>query len=986
MLVLVRRMNAILVKIFATALALSQVTTRPDAVKTQFNPAQDQAEVVSLLQAGCAHMRKVFAIEDVNLDDLITTAMDDPQVMSGGIKALHGLKFDELFTAYRQFCKNETVEHSPVDIGDVIAFYNKALADLPDHTMLKDLRPPGLTVVLDSAGSRFAELGEPDHRRIWVPLIDIPTVIQHAFVAAEDKRFFQHKGIDERGIIRAFVGNLSQPGRPQGGSTITQQVVKNLLVGDDITYDRKIREIIVAARLERTFSKPEILALYLNSIYLGRGSWGVEMGAQSYFGKSVKELTLAESALLAGLTKGPNYFNPDRHPDRATERLNYVLTRMQEDGVISADQMQQALGQVPQLVAYDPPRRDSGFYFVDYLGREAKVASGIDALKAGSYTVHSTVRSELQRATEAALQEGLARYELRTGRLHFQGSQTNLSDVVQRIESARNSPGGDKIGSVPNQPPQPLLKATPPWRQALVTARPPLYDVHWPTAVVINVPTEKNAAIRVGLRDGRILPLATGNAAIPRSLKLYDLVFVQVVEGKRKSDARAELRVAPSVQGAALVLENKSGRILAMAGGFSYPLSQLNRTTQMKRQPGSALKPITYLAALEAGLQPNTLLLDAPITLPPIGKVSNPRKRDFWSPKNYDRSSSGVVTLRQALENSMNRVTARLLADGIASSPEAGLDQVCAIALEAQLYDQCARYYPFVLGAQPLRMLDLAAFYAGIANEGIRPSPYAIDSIEQNGRRVYYHSPDRPAPIEPVDHAAFYQLRTMLQGVIERGTARSIRHLAPYVAGKTGTTEAENDAWFVGFTNEVTVAVWVGYDNANGQRRTLGNGETGAQVALPIFQSIIQAVWASYAPPTVLNVPSPEARRQLVDVPVDLVTGDPMPPATEATLVEHFHLNEQGQLHDTQYRLVPREYALAYRERSVASEDDRPRGSQNDNGPSVPNSALGQTPFWSIAPPPPQQQRELAGWRHEEDRPRPRRIDPDYPWAPHGLY
>src|SRR6266566_3478702 len=613
MLAPVHLMNIILVKIFATALALSQVVTRPDAVKTQFTPAQDQAEVISLLQAGCAHMRKLFAIEDINLDDLITTAMDDPQVMSGGIKALHGLKFDELFTAYRQFCKNETVEHSPVDIGDVIAFYNKAVADLPDHTKLKDLRLPGLTVVLDSAGSRFAELGEPDHRRIWVPLIDIPTVIQHAFVAAEDKRFFQHKGIDERGMIRAFVGNLAQSGRPQGGSTITQQVVKNLLVGDDVTYERKIREIIVASRLERTFSKPEILTLYLNSIYLGRGSWGVEMAAHSYFGKSAKELTLPESALLAGLTKGPSYFNPDRHPDRASERLGYVLTRMHEDDVISADHMQQALGQLPRRVAYDPPRRDSGFYFVDYLGREAKVPSAIDALTAGSYTVHSTVRTELQRATEGALQEGLARYELRTGRLRFQGSQTNLSDVVQRIESARNSPGGDKIGSVPNQPP---LKATPPWRQALVTARPPLYDVHWATAVVINVPTEKNAAIRVGLRDGRILPLATGNAAIPRSLKLYDLVFVQVVEGKRKSDARAELRVAPSVQGAALVLENKSGRILAMAGGFSYPLSQLNRITQMKRQPGSALKPITYLAALEAGLQPNTLLLDEPITLP----------------------------------------------------------------------------------------------------------------------------------------------------------------------------------------------------------------------------------------------------------------------------------------------------------------------------------------------------------------------------------
>ena len=760
-------MNGILVKIFATALAFSQVTTRPDAVKTHFDPVQDQAEVIRLLQAGCAHIREVFKIEDINLDDLIQTAMDDPQAMSGGIKALHGLKFDELFTVYRQFCTDETVSHSPVDIGEVIIFYDNAAANLPDHTKLKDLKLPGLTVVLDDEGSRFAELGEPDHRRIWVPLVDIPELVQKAFVAAEDKRFFQHRGIDERGMIRAFVGNLAQPGRPQGGSTITQQVVKNLLVGDDVTYERKIREIIVASRLEHTLSKPEILTLYLNSIYLGRGSWGVEMAAHSYFGKSAKELTLPESALLAGLTKGPNYFNPDRYPDRASERLGYVLTRMHEDDVISADHMQQALGQLPRRVAYDPPRRDSGFYFVDYLGREAKVASGIDILTTESYTVHSTVRTELQRATESALQEGLARYELRTGRLRFQGPQANLSDAVQRIESARNSTAGDTIESLPSQAPLSLLGPMPAWRQALATARPPLYDVHWPTAVVVTVPTDKNAAIRVGLRDGRTLPLTTWNAAVGRTLKLYDLVFVQVVEGKGKSDARAELRVPPSVQGAALVLENKSGRVLAMAGGFSYPLSQLNRTTQMKRQPGSALKPITYLAALQAGLQPNTLVLDEPITLPPIGNVSTRRKRDYWSPKNYDRSS-GVVTLRQALENSKNRATARLLASGIASSPEDGLDRVCAIAMEARLYKECARYYPFVLGAQPLRMLDLAVFYAAIANEGMRPSPYAIDSIEQNGRVVYLHSEAPPGLIEPVDHPAFYQLKTMLQGVVQR--------------------------------------------------------------------------------------------------------------------------------------------------------------------------------------------------------------------------
>src|SRR5215472_8288127 len=305
-------MSTILVKIFATALVLSQVTTHPEAVKTEFDQVRDQPEVVRILRDGCGHMRKAFDIEDINLDDLIATAMDDPKALTADIKALRGLSFSDLLTAYRQFCKNERVDNSPVDLGEVIAFYNTAVADLPDHTRLKDKKLPGVTIVLDATGERFAELYDPDHRRVWVPLSEIPEFVQKAFVAAEDKRFFQHKGIDERGLIRAFIGNLTQPGRPQGGSTITQQVAKNLLVGADVTYERKMREIILASRIERSLTKNEILELYLNSIYLGRGSWGVEMAARSYFGKSAKELTLNEGALLAGLAKGPNYFSPER--------------------------------------------------------------------------------------------------------------------------------------------------------------------------------------------------------------------------------------------------------------------------------------------------------------------------------------------------------------------------------------------------------------------------------------------------------------------------------------------------------------------------------------------------------------------------------------------------------------------------------------------------------------------------------------------------
>ena len=346
-------MELILVKIFALALALSQVTTAPDAVNTQFDRTRDQEEVARLLSAGCAHMRKAFDIEDLNLDDLIATALEDPQAMSSENKAFRGINFGDLLTAYRQFCKNEKVPVPAVDLGEVIDHYNKAAADLPDHTKLKGLTLPGASVVLDRKGERFAEVFEENQRREWVSLADIPEHVQKAFLAAEDKRFYRHRGVDERGLIRAFIGNLAQSGRPQGGSTITQQIVKNLLVGEDLTYDRKIREMIVATRLEQTLSKAEILALHLNSVYLGRGSWGIELGARSYFGKQAKDLTLEEGALLAALTKGPNYFNPDRHPGRAQERLAYVFSRMQEDETnAAAGQPSRGLPALPTLVPY----------------------------------------------------------------------------------------------------------------------------------------------------------------------------------------------------------------------------------------------------------------------------------------------------------------------------------------------------------------------------------------------------------------------------------------------------------------------------------------------------------------------------------------------------------------------------------------------------------------------------------------------------------
>jgi membrane carboxypeptidase/penicillin-binding protein len=458
-------MEALLVKIFATALALSQVMTTPSDVKTEFERQRDQPQVEKILHAGCVHMVQAFELEDINIDDLIATAMDDPQAIQGA-KVLRGIDFADLLRGYKQFCKNEKVDRPAVDLGAVIDFYNEAAANLPDHTKLKDHRLPGSSAVLDRKGMPFAEVFEENQRRVWVKLEDIPEHVRNAFIAAEDKRFYQHHGIDEHGLIRAFLGNLAHSGRPQGGSTITQQVVKNLLVGEDVSYERKIREMVVAARLESALTNDEILQLYLNCVYLGRGAWGVEVAARSYFGKPVKDLSLKEGALLAGLTKGPTYFSPDRQPNRARERLGYVLNRMREDGMLGAEAHAEGTGPtlppLPVMIANARPRRDIGFHFIDRVAREERTIAGLDRMTDTSYTVHSTIDQPLQRAVEEALQEGLARYERNNGRAQFLGPEANLGPAILRLEAERNS-----------------TDRRPAWQQALANARLPLYDVHW---------------------------------------------------------------------------------------------------------------------------------------------------------------------------------------------------------------------------------------------------------------------------------------------------------------------------------------------------------------------------------------------------------------------------------------------------------------------------------------------------------------------------
>jgi penicillin-binding protein 1A len=891
-------MDLLLAKVLAIALAFSQVAVDPQSLKTEFDARQDTATVAALLQEGCSQVRKAFDIEDIRLDELIETAMDDPQAVESQHVLFRGLKLADLHKVYRQFCNGEAVEDSPVDLGEVIAFYNDTLKDISEDVIVQGLKRGSVITIVDQSGHTFAETYRDSRRGSWASLFYIPVHVQQAFVATEDKAFFEHKGIDPRGLIRAFIANLGQSGRPQGGSTLTQQVVKNLLTGNDVTYERKIREIALAARLEQMLSKQQILEIYLNSIYLGRGAWGIERAARSYFGKSVASLSLEEAALLAAITKGPNYFDPERHPERVKERYAYVLSRMAEDGVLAPERAKEEAATLPSLIPREAAKDTAGSYFADQVRRELSGLS-LEGTPSGNLTVRSTLHPAIQRAAESALQEGLARYEIDAGRAEV-AAEANLSDAVARHAASGANP-------------------TDAWKTALAEWK-PSGDVRWQSAILLELSSRSGPT--VGLRDGRVVPLRSPGREV-RSLKVHDVVFVQLSEQQRRRGNIAELRTRPAVQGAAVVLENRTGRILGLVGGFSYATSQLNRITQSQRQPGSALKPLTYLAALQKGLQPNTLVRDEPITLAPAN--GSKRQQDYWSPKNYDGGSSGIVSLRAALENSRNLATANLLNGGIAPTPALSLGRVCALAVELQLYKECSPYFPFVLGAQALRPIDLAAFYATIANEGRRPTPHTIEAVDQNGVTAY-RSSDVSSRITGADAGSFYQLKAMMQGVVRNGTARAIASLVPFVAGKTGTTDDENDAWFVGFTNDVTIAVWVGYDNADGNRRTLGSGQTGGSVAVPIFERIVASVWEHHSSRSALSDPSAEALAVLA------VEKGRRQRDRSRELVEHYRADARGRPVDARFALIAKtEDSSSRRSRTAV-----PRRLLEDNAAATP--------------------------------------------------
>ncbi len=707
--------------------------------------------------------------------------------------------------------------------------------ELPDYTALKNYQPPITTRVHAADGTLLAEFSR--ERRLFQPIETVPEMVVNAFVAVEDKNFFTHGGIAFDGVIRAARDNILQMiegrnGPLVGASTITQQVARNFLLTREQTWYRKIREALLAIRIEETFSKYEILELYLNEIFFGFNSYGIAAAALNYFDKALYELTLSEAAYLAALPKGPANYNPFRRPKEAIERRNYVITRMLEDGYITEEQANEAKAEGLNVVLR---RGGSQLYYAEYFTEEVRRRLldlyGEDTLYGGGLSVRTTLDSRLQVLARNALIDGLVDFDQTKG---YRGP-------VKNIELGQD------------------------WGETLFETE-PLWDVpEWKLAVVLEM--ERNEA-KIGIRpspeaNGAIseeritgrLPGAEMSWIKPdldKLLKVGDVIYVMPVEGK---EGVYTLKQIPKTEGALVAMDPRTGRVLAMVGGFSFANSEFNRATQALRQPGSSFKPIVYAAALDNGYTPASVVLDAPLEI-----INNDGTR--WRPENYSEKFYGPQTLRQGIERSRNVMTVRLAQD-------IGMPMVAEYARMFGLYDQLLPVLSMALGAGETTDMKMTSAFATIANGGRRITPTLIDRIQdRNGVTIFRHdericdgcvadswqNQSEPLIIDNreqiLDPMTAYQITSMMEGVVQRGTARSVAVLGRPVAGKTGTSSEYKDAWFIGFTPQLAVGVYVGYD----QPASMGRAATGGGLAAPIFTAFMKDALVG-VPPTPFNIP-----------------------------------------------------------------------------------------------------------------------------------
>ena len=744
--------------------------------------------------------------------------------------------------------------------------------DLPDYHQLAKYEPPVATRIHAGNGALIAE--HATEKRVFMPVEAMPPRLIQAFLSAEDKAFYSHFGVDPRALFRAVVTNAMNYGtgrRPIGASTITQQVTKNFLLTNEVSIDRKIKEAILSFRMERAFTKDQILALYLNEIYLGMGSYGVAAAALNYFDKSLDQLTLEEMAYLAALPKAPANYHPIRKTRAATIRRDWVLGEMQQNGFITGDEARRARAMPLQIA------RQSGFdsaeapYFAEEVRREVVSRFGEDMLYAGGLSVRTTLDPELQHAARMALQRGLEALDRRQGWRGALASHTgddDLDDILAKHQATM------------------------------------LEDHH---AAYVTEVSKDQAQIYVNGGRGRIPFQLAFWAYPPRgedgvrpqplndlrdALAIGDIIMVQPPEGTpdlirdgfEPQPGDYALSQRPSVEGAIVALDPHTGRLLAMSGGYNYLDSEFNRAVQALRQPGSAFKPFVYLAALDQGYNPTTRILDAPLV------VDQGPGKPKWKPANYTRRFYGPSIMRVGIEKSRNLMTARL-------AMNLGMDEIGDYARRFGLNENLPPLLSMSLGAGETTLLRLTAAYGMLVNGGKKITPSLIDRVQdRNGKTIYRHDgrscdacqsgagmgeeiPDLGDTREQLTSpASAFQMVSMLEGVIKRGTGRRISKLNLTLAGKTGTTNDNTNGWFIGFTPDLAVGVFVGYDTP----RQLGKRETGSTVAVPIFGDFIAAAQAGRP---VIPFRRPGG---VTIIPVNAETGERVMPGDEKAIYEVF--------------------------------------------------------------------------------------------------
>jgi penicillin-binding protein 1A len=713
--------------------------------------------------------------------------------------------------------------------------------DLPDHAQLARYEPPTLSRIYSGEGALMDEFAR--ERRIFTPIDEIPEQIKQAFVAAEDQNFYQHAGFDPVGIAAALY-QAAQGDRLRGASTITQQVMKNFLLTGDRSGERKIKEIILATRLEATLTKEKILELYLNEIFLGQNSYGVTAAAQVYFAKSLEELTLAEIAYLAALPQAPSVLHPVREKPRAIARRNYVLGQMADNGFVPRAEAEAAKdedlvtvqsGAIVSARSEMPPRD----YFTDEIRRQLSASLGDEELFTGGLTIRATVDPDLQAVAARALREGLEAFD--RDRRVYRGP-------AGRVEPAVFDPDDEAS-----------------WRRALAETQAPRDIEGWRPAVVLAI---GESSARIGVEgvpedeDGHFLAFADAAWARLRDGSRFreaqgpddmwnvgDVILVTEVEGD--DGPRWSYRQVPEIQGGFMAMDTATGRVLAMQGGFSYQSSVFNRATQALRQPGSAFKPFVYAAALDNGYSPATIVVDAPIEVLSGGEI--------WRPQNASEKFYGPAPMRVGLEQSRNLMTVRI-------AQQVGMDIVADYAERFGVYDDMPQLLSYSLGAGETTLFDMVAAYAMFANGGLRVEPTLVDRVQDRyGKTIYRHdrrpcescaAPALTAASQPVvradaerimDPITAYQITSMLQGAVSRGTAaRSVGTLELDLAGKTGTTNEAKDVWFIGYSPRIAAGCFMGYDTP----RPMGDSAFGGTLCAPIFQAFIEAAMAGQGPAT----------------------------------------------------------------------------------------------------------------------------------------